>query len=433
MKHVRVDKRRDMTKRILLLTQSFPPETGAPANRIGPMADVLSKHYEVLVVTLKPSYPSPREFEGVAVESHDAKYSYTVKRTFSFHPHRGALLLRTLREQLMAVRLALRALPEPVDILVTSSPSMFLGPVGLAVARVKNAKFVWDVRDITWGYARDTAGTSPTMTAAARMLERYMSYVLRRADLVIGASHGITRVLVEGGVESSRAITVPNGISTALLDDIVRETTGKVQNPRPVVTYAGLIGYNQGLGVVLEAARMLPDIDFVLAGDGPELPLLKKKARELGVDNVSFRGYISRQKLLELYRQSDVLIAHVRNTPTINATMIPIKLFEYMATGRPIVYAGKGVAADLLRQMGCAVTVTPEDPEALSAAIVQLLRDPKQMRVLGLRGRTRVQTDFHRDKLMEELAYALKERFVSAPDASRMVKASSLRSAPYDG
>src|SRR5215210_7557266 len=120
-----------MRTRILLLTQSFPPETGAAANRLGPMADVLSKYYEVLVVTLTPSYPSPREYEGVALEAHDAKCSYAVRRTFSFHPHKGSFLFRTLREQLMAVRLALQALPEPVDILVTSSPSMFLGPVGL--------------------------------------------------------------------------------------------------------------------------------------------------------------------------------------------------------------------------------------------------------------------------------------------------------------
>lgn len=400
-----------MRKRILLLTQFFPPETSAGANRIGPMAEMLSKYYEVTVVTLKPSYPSPREYERVSLESHDAVYSYEVKRTFSFYPHKGSLLFRTLREQLMALRLALRALPQSIDILVTSSPSMFLGPVGLAAARARSAKFVWDVRDITWGYARDFAGSSPAMLLATRMLEKYILFALRQADLVIGASPGITKVLVESGVEPGRTITVPNGISTDLLDDIVQRTAKKAENHRPVVAYAGLIGYNQGLGVLLEAARMLPDIDFVLAGDGPELPLLKKEAREHRVDNVSFRGYLDREKLLELYRQSDVLIAHVRSNPTVEATMVPVKLFEYMATGRPIVYAGKGIAADLLRQIGCAVTVPPEDPEAISAAIVELFQDREQMRVLGLRGRARVQSDFHRDKLMEELAYAFKEHF----------------------
>src|SRR5215210_8310065 len=98
-----------MRKRILLLTQFFPPETAAGANRIGPMADVMSKYCEVVVVALKPSYPSPRGYKGVSLESHDSDRSYAVKRTFSFYPHKGSLLFRTLREQLMALRLALRA------------------------------------------------------------------------------------------------------------------------------------------------------------------------------------------------------------------------------------------------------------------------------------------------------------------------------------
>src|SRR3712207_2937285 len=119
-----------MRKKILLLTQFFPPETGAGANRIGSMADVLSKHHELLVVTLKPSYPSPQRYKEFRAQDHDAGYPYAIKRSFSFAPHRGSLLLRALREQIMAVRLALRAVPEPVDILVTSTPSMFLGPVG---------------------------------------------------------------------------------------------------------------------------------------------------------------------------------------------------------------------------------------------------------------------------------------------------------------
>jgi len=316
----------------------------------------------------------------------------------------------------MALRLALRTLSEPVDILVTSSPSMFLGPVGLAVARLKNAKFVWDVRDITWGYARDVAGPSAVMTFATRILEEYILYALRRADLVVGASHGITGVLVRGGVEPGKTITVPNGISPELLEAIV-QNSGRAENRRPVVAYAGLIGYNQDLGVLLEAARMLPDTAFVLAGDGPELPLLKRRAEELALSNVSFSGYLNREGLLELYRRSDVLIAHVRSSPTIDATMIPVKLFEYMATGKPIVYAGKGAAAELLNEIGCAMTVAPGDPEAIGAAIAELLRDPERMRVLGLRGKARVKSDFHRDKLMEELLRELEERCVDSPGA----------------
>ena len=400
-----------MRKRLLLLAQSFPPETGAGANRIGPMADVMSKYFEVVVVALKPSYPSPRQYEGIALESHDAGFPYAIKRTFSFHPHRGSLILRTMREQMMAFRLALRALLEPVDLLITSSPSMFLGPVGLAVSRLRGAKFVWDVRDITWGYARDVTAASPVKAGAVRAIEEYMFFALRRTDLVVGASHGITRALVEGGVDSDRIITVPNGISTELLNDIVQSTAVRVEKRRPMVAYAGVIGYNQGLGVLLEVACMLPHVDFALAGDGPELSLLKKRAGELRLLNISFRGYLNREELMRLYRESDILIAHARSTPTIDATMIPVKLFEYMATGRPIVYAGRGVAVDLLHQIGCALTVPPENPEAISSAISTLLRDPEQSHTLGSRGQSCVQSDFHRDKLLGELVSTLRERF----------------------
>ena len=400
-----------MSKKILLLSQFFPPETSAGAKRIGSMADVLSKYYEVFIVTLKPSYPSPEEHKGVPLKLHDAKYPYNVERVLSFHPHQGSLLLRTLREQVMALRLAFRAVFEAPDVLVASSPSMFLGPVGLAVSRLRGAKFVWDVRDITWGYARDVTAASSMKAGAVRTIEKYMFFALRRTDLVVGASHGITRSLVEGGIDPDRIITVPNGISTELLNDIVQSTAVRVEKRRPMVAYAGVIGYNQGLGVLLEVARMLPHVDFALAGDGPELPLLKKKAGVLGLLNISFRGYLNKEELMKLYRESDILIAHARSTPTIDATMIPVKLFEYMATGRPIVYAGRGVAVDLLHQIGCALTVPPENPEAITDAITTLLRNPEKSHALGSRGQSCVRSEFHRDKLLRELVSTLQERF----------------------
>jgi glycosyltransferase involved in cell wall biosynthesis len=87
-----------------------------------------------------------------------------------------------------------------------------------------------------------------------------------------------------------------------------------------------------------------------------------------------------------------------------------------MAAGKPIIYAGKGVAAELLHQIGCAVTVTPEDSQAISAALAELLGDPEHMRVLGSRGRACVRSNFHRATLMEEFAHALEERFAGASD-----------------
>jgi colanic acid biosynthesis glycosyl transferase WcaI len=397
-------------KKVLLLTQFFPPETLSAANRIGSMAEVLSRYFDVSVVTLKPSYPDPVLYEGFHLEHPDSTCSYAVKRAFNFVPHKGALFKRAIREHLMALGLAARALPVSADIVVVSSPTMFLGPVGLMLARSKRANFVWDVRDITWRYASEVVGASPRIVFGAKMLERYMIPVLYRADLLIGATPGVTRILVESGAPPDRTITISNGISPDLLN-IGQETDEGVARRRPVVAFAGVFGYNQGIGVVLDVARMSPDVDFVLAGDGPELPLLKGRARKLGVNNVLFKGYLGKEQLVEVYKASDVLFAHLKSTPILDATAIPFKLYEYMATGRPIVYAGKGVAIDFLSKIGCAVTLPPDDPEAVNAAITALLQNPRRMRALGLKGRAFVEQNFIRDELMEELAKALKERF----------------------
>jgi colanic acid biosynthesis glycosyl transferase WcaI len=400
-----------MKKRILLLSDFFPPETISGANRLESMARILSNDYDVYVATLKPSKPSPAHYTTLSLEHHDSQLPYNVRRTIAFHPSKGKFLLRALREHMMALVLGGHALSIPADIVVTSLPSMFLSPVGLVLAKIKRAKFVLDVRDITWNYAREVTNPSRMMKLGLWALEKYMILVVRQADLVAGVTPGITKLLVESGVSPEMAITVPNAISGDLL------TIGSPANDRipdqtrPKVTYAGTIGYNQDVGILLDVAYALPEVDFFFAGDGPELPLLKQKASKLGAQNVHFLGYLSREELLKVYAESDVLFAKVRSTPTLNATAVPTKLFEYMATGKPLVYAGKGLAAEFLEKIGCALTVASEDLEAITAAIQELLSDARLRDTLGGKGRDFVRRNYHRDELMEGLARELRTRF----------------------
>jgi len=203
---------------------------------------------------------------------------------------------------------------------------------------------------------------------------------------------------------------VPNGISKELLDMF-----GGIEEPqngrRPVVAYVGLLGYNQGIDVLLDVASRLPGIDLLLVGDGPERQALEDRVNSGELRNISFTGYLSREKILEIYKKSDILFAQLKDTPTLNSTGLPSKLFEYMATGRPFIYAGKGLATEFLNDVGCALTVVPEDPDAITNAITSLLDDPALMQELGSKGREFVQQNYHREQLMEQLLRELKDRF----------------------
>jgi len=141
--------------KITMLTQFFPPETNAAANRIGVMADVLAREHEITVIALKPSYPTPGLFSALSLTKIDAGRSYSIKRTLHFKPHNESLIKRGISEHRMAIRLAAAAFSEPADAIIVSSPSMFLAPVGWMLARLKGARFMWDVRDVTWKYPKE--------------------------------------------------------------------------------------------------------------------------------------------------------------------------------------------------------------------------------------------------------------------------------------
>jgi glycosyltransferase involved in cell wall biosynthesis len=396
-------------QRVTIVSRFFPPEPFSGANRIASLANALAESYNVDVVTLRPSYPAPSMYDQDAVEAVDAGMPYPIRRTFALRRHPPSLIRRALSEQLMAVRLTVHALhgARPAAY-VTSSPSMFLGPPVWIAARLRSALFVWDIRDITWQLAGEEFVRFGPLRAVVSLFERLMWMTARGCDLVVVNNPGARKLLLERGVAPEAILLVPNGVShdrRAVLSSV-----SDTKNARPTVAYVGLLGYPQGLGVLVDAARSLPNVDFVLAGDGPERELLEDRVRDGGLENVTFTGLLTPDQVGDVYRRSDILFAQLRDTPTLNDATVPSKLFEYMAVGKPFVYGGKGVAVELLDEIGCAETIPPDDPDALVRVLRSLLESPARMKSLGASGRAYVEQNLSREDAMRDVATALRER-----------------------
>ena len=399
--------------RILVLTQFFPPETGAAANRIGAMTDTLSTQHQLEVVTLEPSYPEPGLFAQSVVDAADRSRAYTIERTFAFKPHHPSLVVRSLKEIWMGLRLALWAWNNRADAVIVSTPSMFLGPLAWLLARAKRAAFVWDVRDFTWRYARESVKTSRVLGVVTAALERFMWWNLSKADLIVSATPGLTDIMLEQGLDAHKIVTVSNGVSRSFLDLFPEDET-RASNARPRVSYVGLFGYNHGISILLDVAKRLPNVDFVLVGDGPERELIQTRIQNEDIQNVTLRGYVTdRAEVARVYLGSDVLVNHTKDAPTLNRTINPAKVFEYLASRRPVVYAGKGLAAEFLERQGMAVVVPPQDPDAFADAIRALLENPEQMRDIATRGRRYVEEHYCREVLLERLLEAVNVRLNS--------------------
>ncbi len=390
--------------RILLITQFFSPETGAGARRVGALARALAAKDDVTVVTMQPSYPTPELFTKQQTAASVEQFPFRIIRIGLFHPHTSNLFLRGLRELVMAARLTLKARGLDADLVLVSTPSMFLGPFSRRLSRRIGARFVWDVRDLTWRYGRESANTGLLGNLLTRLLEGWMVANLKAADLVLAATDGVRQILVaENGLEDARVFTLVNGVSRYFYEAF-SECEPRQELPG-IVLYLGLLGYNHGIEILTDVARLLPDIRFRIVGDGPMRPTIEQRIQNQQIPNIDLQPYTTNQeKIVRHYQEADILFNHTKDRDVLNRTAVPAKFFEYMATGKPIVYAGKGRAVEFLDSIGCAEVVPPGDPEAIARAIERLLSNPEWASAMGLRGRTAVQSEFIREDLMRSAA-----------------------------
>lgn len=402
--------------RVLILSQFHPPETGAGARRVAAMARALAARHAVTVQTLLPAYPREDLFEGLEIGPMDSQMPYVVRRAFKFQPYDRSLLRRTLREMLMGLRLAREAEQVEADALLVSTPSMFLAPPAWWMARRRRIPWVWDLRDLTWRYGRESVDAGRVQRIASRLLEGWMARLLNAADAVVTTAEATGTYLQDRyGLPGERTLTVYNGVSEAFFGAFEGEVTAKPPGERPLVLYLGLLGHNHGMDILVDVAAQMPDVEFLIVGEGTERELIERRARERGVQNLRIEGYrIRDEEIQEIYRRADVLFNHSKDRPVLNEARIPAKFFEYMATGKPMIYAGRGFAAEFIQEVGCAEVVPPEDPQAVVEAIRRILADPAQAAVMGARGRECVRAGYMRENQMAALCRELERRGILA-------------------
>jgi glycosyltransferase involved in cell wall biosynthesis len=156
-----------------------------------------------------------------------------------------------------------------------------------------------------------------------------------------------------------------------------------------------------GLETVLQAARQLqsqPDIAFLFVGDGAERERLQGMAGDMRLDNVHFVGVQPRERVPAYLATSDVSLVPLRRKPLFQK-VLPSKLFEIMGCSRPVILGVEGEAREAVERAGAGLCVTPEDPEALTRAILTLYRDPQLADEMGRRGCGFVRRNYSREHL----------------------------------
>lgn len=391
--------------RVLFLTQYFPPETGAAPARARAFARALKDAgCDVEVVTGMPNHPSGVISAGYRGKFHVAERvdGLSVTRMWLFASARKRLSARLLN-QLTFAATALWIAPRrarQANVVVVTVPPTFLGLSAVALLKAFGRPLVVDVRD-DWPRAAISLGQLK-VGFATRALQRISDIIYSRADRLVVVTPGMRRQFLDRGVPESSMSLITNGVRADLYPE-PRDSSSRVGGLR--VIYTGTHGLVHCMDGIIEAAGVLRDenIHFLFVGDGVAKPGLVHRAKELALDNVEFRDSVAAEDLPPLLWESDVCLATTCGCQFCGET-IPVKLFDYLASGRPTVGALVGDAAEVLRKSGGGVVVEPENADALAAALLALRDDPEARKEMGDKGRRFVLEQYTREVLGQRFA-----------------------------
>lgn len=403
--------------RLLILTQYYPPEIGAPQNRLHELAIRLQKqgiHVEVL--TALPNYPKmeihpdylgrkKREeiIDGIPVHRagiYVSKSKSIVKRLLNYFSFVWTSYRRGRKL-------------EKFDYLMVESPPLFLGYSAMALAKRLNAKLIFNVSDL-WPESAEKLGlvTNKQLLGLAYRLE---ARCYKRAHLVTCQTEGIVDSINQRFPEV-KTYWLPNGVDLAYYNpEQVQIGNYRSRNgftsEQMLFFYGGVIGYAQGLDVILHAAKSFlanEKIQFILQGAGPEKERLVTLKSELGVSNVHFIDPVTKNDMPMVLKEIDVAIVPLRKLELFEGA-IPSKIFETLAMEVPILLAVDGEARrHFVEKAKAAFFVEPENVSDLVKHIELIVNNPDSILEMGKRGREYANMHFNRNLIAEKFISTLK-------------------------
>ncbi len=385
--------------KVLIVTQFYYPDVTACAFRMQETALLLAQMgCDVHVIA---GEPHKGQIAGQAINDGAIKVSrvklvkYEGRGKWNYITHYLSFMFAAIK--------AARRHPGKFDIIWASSPPLFTGIAGMAIAWLKKARFCLDIRDI-WPESAVVAGQIKADSMMFRMA-KIVEYVLYKAAARITC---VARPMAEY-IRQVSGGKQPEIIYNAIPETMTaKEALPIEQNPAQLnILYIGNMGYCQNLSLVIEAAAILAArgesrIRFQLVGNGIEKQMLEAEVARRGLGNVEIQGIVSKDEAISMIRNAHALMLHLKDDGTMDKT-IPSKVFDYMAGGRPILYGLKGEASDILKNIEGNLYYDPADPTQLADKSAFLLQNYAGLAAAATKNLAVVKENYLREGMARKL------------------------------
>ncbi|HUH97501.1 MAG TPA: glycosyltransferase family 4 protein [Anaerolineales bacterium] len=372
--------------KILLINSEYPPIGGGAGNASANIARLLAQRgCEVTVMT--------SAWDGLPVRALQEGVKLLRVRSLRRHADRSTAweqISFILAASLHARHLARQPRPD-VTLAFFGLPS---GAVALLLRRLYGIPYVVSLR------GGDVPGFRPyDFRFYHRLAAPLLHRIWRGAASIVANSRGLQELAL--AFDSHYEIPViPNGV------DAVRFTVSQRDWSPPHILSVGRVVYQKGLDLAMRALSQLKDQEWMwtIAGDGPQMPMLKTMAREYGIqERVHFQGWLSQEQLKVQYAAANLFLFPSRHEGMPNAVL------EAMASSLPVVATRISGSDELVVEGETGRLIPSEDVDALRGALRVLVGDAAQRERMGHAARQRVERSFTWTRVAEQYEAILRK------------------------
>lgn len=404
--------------KILVMGMNYTPECTGIAPFTTDLCEYLvHQGHQVFMFTSFPHYPEWKIHQDYRGKLFMIEHINGVRvyRCPLYVPSKPTTIRRIIYDTSLSLSILLVGLTKKdIDLILVISPPLQLGMTGYLLSKLRKTPFLLQIKDLI----PDTALALGMIKnqEAIKLAYTVERFIYRKASAILVICNGFAENLRAKGVPNSKIFVLPDWVDTDFIRPLKRNNHFRqvqgLSDREFVVLHAGNMGAKQGLENTIDAAERLRDqldISFFLVGGGSEKEHLMKLATSKKLTNVRFLPLQPRALLPHMLSAADVLLINQR--ADVVDMVIPSKLLNYMAAGRPIIGAvhPKSEAARYISWADCGLIIPPEKPEVLADAIRQLYTAPELAPRFGRNARAFAEEHFAKEKVLRRYAEVLSE------------------------
>jgi glycosyltransferase involved in cell wall biosynthesis len=401
--------------RLLFLTDNFPPEVNAPANRTYEHCkEWVKSGIDVTVITCAPNFPKGEVYPGYKNKFIQKEVIDGIKviRVWSYITANEGFVKRILDYVSYAFMAFWTGIFVKTDLIIATSPQFFTAVSGCSLAFFKRKKWVMEVRDL-WPESIVAVGAMDK-----NLFIKFFEWLEKR--LYVSANHIVVvtdtfkEKIASRGIQKEKISVFKNGANLELYqqgDKPLHLIEMLNLQGKFIFSYIGTHGMAHGLDFILDCVSDLqksqPHLMFLFIGDGAEKKNLVQKADELKLQNVLFLESVPKKEVVDYLRLMDVALVNLKKSDTF-LTVIPSKIFEAAAMQKPILLGLQGETKKIIETYQAGLCFVPEDKSSFIEQVNKISLNLEQYKKFQ-KGCEKLALDFDRKEIANSMLETLKK------------------------